>query len=154
MRILDFLRRDAIIAALDATTKEAVLVEMVRPITRANPTIDQTELVGTLIEREKLGSTGIGGGIAIPHGKLDGLERLEASFAKSRRGVDFNSMDGKPAHLFFLIVAPRNSAAEHLKALARVSRVFKDPVLKDRLRNADSSDEIYRILEESDLRMP
>ncbi len=154
MRILDFLRRDAVIASLEATTKQQVLIEMVEPIAMANSCIDQAQLVATLIEREKMGSTGIGGGIAIPHGKLDGLDRLEASFAKSSKGVDFNSMDGKPAHLFFLIVAPRNSAADHLKALARVSRVFKDPVLKDRLRNADSSAEIYQILEESDLRMP
>ncbi len=154
MRILDFLRRDAIIASLEGTSKEEVLAEMVEPIAKANPSIDQSLLIGTLIEREKLGSTGIGGGIAIPHGKLDGLAHLEASFAKSSRGVDFNSMDGKPAHLFFLIVAPMNSASEHLKALARISRVFKDPVLKDRLRGAGSSDEIFRILEESDLRMP
>ncbi len=154
MRILDFLRRDAIIASLEGTTKEEVLAEMVNPIVRANPSIDHSLVVGTLIEREGLGSTGIGGGIAIPHGRLDGLARLEASFGKSPKGVDFNSMDGKPVHLFFLIVAPSNSGSDHLKALARISRVFKDPVLKDRLRGAGSSDEMYRILEESDLRMP
>lgn len=154
MRILDFLTSDGIISSLEATSKEQVLAELVGPIAEANPSIDKDHLVEILVDRENLGSTGIGGGVAIPHGKLDGLNHLVAAFGKSDRGVDFRSMDNKPAHLFFLLVAPNNSAGEHLKALARISRLFKDPLLKAGLQQANSAEEIYRILEEFDLRFP
>lgn len=154
MRILDFLRYDAIISSLEAASKEQVLDELIRPLADANPGLDRAGLLKTLISRESLGSTGIGGGVAIPHGKYDGLEHLVASFGRSPTGVDFNSMDNKPAYLFFLLVAPKNSAGDHLKALARISRLFKDPLLKSSLQQADSADEIYRILEEYDMRLP
>jgi PTS system nitrogen regulatory IIA component len=154
MRILDFLRYDAIISSLEAVSKEQVLDELVGPIAEANPGIDRAGLLKTLISRESLGSTGIGGGVAIPHGKFEGLDHLVASFGRSSKGVDFSSMDNKPAYLFFLLVAPRNSAGEHLKALARISRLFKDPLLKSSLQQAESADEIYRILEEYDMRLP
>jgi len=154
MRILDFLRHEGIIPSLKAHTKEEVLEELVDPITQANSIIDKGRLIKILMERESLGSTGIGGGIAIPHGTMEGLDRLVASFGKSAKGIDFRSMDNKPAHLFFLLVAPKNSARDHLKALARISRIFKDPILKRELQQAKSSDEIYRILEESDVRLP
>ncbi len=154
MRILDFLNKSAIIASLGARTKEDVLVELVEPIVKTNPTIDKDDLVCTLIERENLGSTGIGGGVAIPHGKFDGLGGLVGSFGRSSQGVDFNSMDSKPTHLFFLMVAPKNSAGDHLKALARVSRLFKDPILKNGLQQATSEEEIYRLLEEFEIRLP
>jgi PTS system nitrogen regulatory IIA component len=154
MRIVDFLSRDGVIASLKATTKEEVLVELVSPIARADSAVDSDLLVRTLIERESLGSTGIGGGIAIPHGTFNGLSKLMASFGKSVNGIDFNSMDEKPAHLFFLLVAPKNSAGEHLKALARISRLFKDPILKRDLQEAETMDDIYSLLEESDRRLP
>lgn len=154
MKILDFLHSDAIISSLAAHSKEEVLQELVGPLAISNPDVDKDSLVKILIERENLGSTGIGGGIAIPHGKLEGLHHLIASFGKSEAGVDFSSMDNKPAHLFFLLVAPKNSAGEHLKALARISRLFKDPLLKNSLLQADSRDEIFRLLEEYDLRLP
>jgi nitrogen PTS system EIIA component len=154
MRILDFLRYDGIIFSLSAGTKEEVLVELVEPIAKNHPDLDRKGLVKTLLDRENLGSTGIGGGIAIPHGKFEGMNRLEATFGRSAKGVDFSSMDNKPAHLFFLLLAPRNSAGDHLKALARISRVFKDPFLKNSLLHAESPDDIYRLLEESDLRLP
>jgi len=154
MKILDFLHSDAIISSLAANSKEEVLQELVGPLAISNPDLDKDGLVKILIERENLGSTGIGGGIAIPHGKLEGLRHLIASFGKSEAGVDFSSMDNKPAHLFFLLVAPKNSAGEHLKALARISRLFKDPLLKTSLLQADSTDEIFRLLEEYDRRLP
>jgi PTS system nitrogen regulatory IIA component len=154
MRILDFLGFDSIIASLEARSKEEVLVELVEPIVRKNPGVDGQRLLKILLDRESLGSTGIGSGIAIPHGTFDGLNRLAASFGKSVEGIDFSSMDNKPAHLFFLLVAPKNSAGEHLKALARISRLFKDPILKRELQQAESAAEIFRILEESDLRLP
>lgn len=154
MKILDFLNFEGIIASLDADTKEGVLVELVEPIARGNAAVDKDRLVKILIERENLGSTGIGGGIAIPHGTFEGLDHLAASFGRSSGGVDFNSMDNKPTHLFFLLVAPKNSAGEHLKALARISRLFKDPILKRDLQRAESANEIYSLLEESDHRLP
>jgi nitrogen PTS system EIIA component len=92
--------------------------------------------------------------VAIPHGKYDGLDHLVASFGRSPKGVDFSSMDNRPAYLFFLLLAPKNSAGEHLKALARISRLFKDPLLKSSLQHAETADEIYRILEEYDMRLP
>lgn len=154
MRITDFLFREGIIPSLRATTKEEVLIELVEPISRANRSVDSDLLIKTLIERENLGSTGIGGGVAIPHGKLEGLDTILSSFGKSDDGIGFNSMDGRPARLFFLLVAPKNSAGDHLKALARVSRLFKDPLLKKSLENAETADEVYRLLEESDMRLP
>ncbi|HMK34457.1 MAG TPA: PTS sugar transporter subunit IIA [Desulfomonilaceae bacterium] len=154
MRILDFLHSDAIISSLEAGSKDEVLEELVRPIAKAYPTIDKASLLKTLISRESLGSTGIGGGIAIPHGKFDGLDRLVASFGRSAKGVDFSSMDNRPAYLFFLLIAPKNSAGEHLKALARISRLFKDPLLKQGLQQAETAEEIYTMLQEYDTRIP
>lgn len=154
MKILDFLRQDGIIASLQAHSKEEVLVELVGPIAYTKPSMDKAGLIKTLLERENLGSTGIGGGVAIPHGKFEGVDRLVASFGRSVDGLDFSSMDNKPTHLFFLLVAPKNSAGEHLKALARISRLFKDPLLKNSLLQAESGDEIFQLLEEYDLRLP
>jgi nitrogen PTS system EIIA component len=154
MRILDFLSFEAINSSLEAGSKEQVLEELVEPIAKSHPSMNRERLIKTLVERENLGSTGIGGGVAIPHGKFDGLSRLVASFGKSPNGIDFNSMDNKPAFLFFLLVAPKNSAGEHLKALARISRLFKDPLLKSSLQHATSAEEIYEILRDYDLRLP
>lgn len=154
MKILDFLHYEGIIASMQADSKREALVELVGPISQANPHLDQAGLVHTLVDRENLGSTGIGGGVAIPHGKFEGLQSLTATFGRSVKGIDFNSMDNKPAHLFFLLVAPRNSAGEHLKALARISRLLKEPLLKSGLQKAESADEIFEILEEYDHRIP
>jgi nitrogen PTS system EIIA component len=154
MRILDFLSFEAINSSLEAASKEQVLGELVAPIAKLHPDMNKDLLIKTLVERENLGSTGIGGGVAIPHGKFDGLGRLVASFGKSPKGIDFNSMDNKPAFLFFLLIAPKNSAGEHLKALARISRLFKDPLLKSSLQHATSAEEIYDILQDYDLRLP
>ncbi|HQC23908.1 MAG TPA: PTS sugar transporter subunit IIA, partial [Syntrophales bacterium] len=103
-----------------------------------------------LLEREKLGSTGIGDGIAIPHGKLKGLERLVISFGRSRQGVDFDAIDGKPVHIFFLLMAPESSTGQHLKALAKISRMLKDPGFRSDLMAAENAEEIYRKIAEKD----
>ncbi len=153
MRITDFLRLETIISTLHADSKEDVLAELVEPLTKLY-TFDKTVLVKTLISRENLGSTGIGDGVAIPHAKFEGVNTLVASFGRSVKGVDFGSMDNKPAHLFFLLAAPQNGAAEHLKALARISRVFKDPLLKTALLKAESAQEIYDLIQEYDQRFP
>ena len=154
MKILDFLKLDGIICPLESDTKAGILEELVNPITKNNPNLDKTRLIKILIERENLGSTGIGGGIAIPHGKFDGLKHLVSSFGKSEKGIDFSSMDNKPAFIFFLLVAPKKSAGEHLKALARISRLLKDPLLLSGLQKAESPERIYSLLEEYDSRLP
>jgi len=154
MRILDFLHIDGIIPRLRASSKEEVLVEMVQPIFQEHPYLDRDCLLKTLLDRENLGSTGIGGGIAIPHGKIDGLGGLSASFGRSIKGIDFGSMDSKPAYLFFLLVAPKNSAGDHLKALARVSRLLQDPFFKTGIQQAESQQEIFSLLDEYDRRLP
>jgi PTS system nitrogen regulatory IIA component len=102
------------------------------------------------MERERLGSTGIGGGIGIPHGKLKDLESLVLGFGLSRKGVDFESLDGQPTHIFFLLVTPENSMGLHLKVLARISRILKIDPFKDRLLNAVNGDEIMEIIKEED----
>ena len=103
-----------------------------------------------LLERERLGSTGIGDGIAIPHGKLKDLDQLALSFGRSTAGVDFESMDGKPAHLFFLLVAPENCAGIHLRALAKIARLLKNSAVRKRLASVGTQDEIYAVLQEDD----
>ena len=112
--------------------------------------INQEDLVRVLMERERLGSTGIGGGIGIPHGKLTGLESLVLSFGLSRKGVDFESMDGHPTHIFFLLITPENSTGIHLKLLAQISKLLKNDPFRDRLLHAVDDNEICRIIEEED----
>jgi nitrogen PTS system EIIA component len=154
MRILDFLRNDCVIGSMTASSKDEALAELLEPILVVNPTLDKKLVFQTILDREKLGSTGLGNGVAIPHGKFEGLNKLAASFGRSPKGIDFASMDNKPAYLFFMLIAPLNCAGDHLKALARISRLFKDPILTNHLRQAETSDEIFKLLEESDLKFP
>ncbi len=150
MRIMDLLVKDGVIADLKAETKIEALAELVKPIAAAEPSVTEDALLEIIVARESLGSTGIGAGIAIPHGKFEGAAKLVASFGRSANGVDFQSMDSKPTHLFFLLVAPKNSTGDHLKALARISRLFKDPIMKANLQNARGADEIIALLKEFD----
>ena len=124
MKICDVLHKEAILADLKAQNKKGILEELVAPVAEiAN--VYQEDLVKVLLERERLGSTGIGDGVAIPHGKFNGLSQPMVSFGRSRKGLDFESMDGQPAYLFFLLVAPENSTSIHLKALARIAKILK-----------------------------
>ena len=149
MKILDALPREAIIVDLKAIDKKGVLEELVVPIAKIAG-IEREELVKVLMERERLGSTGIGEGIGIPHGKIRGLESLILGFGRSQKGVDFDSMDGMPAHIFFLLITPENSTGLHLKLLARISRILKNDPFKERLLHATSRDEIYSIIKEEE----
>lgn len=150
MKIAEFLKPQAVVPALTATSKSGVLAELCAPLSRENPTLGSARLVDVLQEREKLGSTGIGDGVAIPHGKLPGLSQLVASFGVSRSGVDFQAIDGKPTHLFFTLVAPENSAGVHLKALARISRLFKNSHFREAILQAHSAEEIYQLIAQED----
>jgi PTS system nitrogen regulatory IIA component len=152
MKIAEFLSQSAVVAELGAPTKAAVLAELCQALAHAHPELKADRLLDVLREREKLGSTGIGEGVAIPHGKLGGLPQLVASFGVSRSGVDFDAIDGKSTHLFFALVAPENSAGVHLKALARISRLFKNSHFRQSILDARSSEEIYRLIAEEDAR--
>jgi PTS system nitrogen regulatory IIA component len=149
MKILDLLKKEAIIPDLKSRTKKEVLEELVAPVARLTE-IDTDDLVKVLLERERLGSTGIGGGIGIPHGKLRNLENLIIGFGLSRNGVDFESLDGEPTRIFFLLVTPENSTGLHLKLLARISRILKNEPFKERLLQASGTNEIYTIIKEED----
>ncbi|MCD6487445.1 MAG: PTS sugar transporter subunit IIA [Syntrophobacterales bacterium] len=148
MNIKDMLKKEFIIENLKSRTKKEVLVELSDVFSHGD--IDRDALFEVLLEREKLGSTGIGDGIAIPHGKLAGLEKLIISFGKSVKGVDFDSLDGKPVHIFFLLLAPENSAGQHLKALARISRMLKDVSFRESLLKAETPEDIYNLIVEKD----
>ncbi len=149
MKIVEFLQPGAVVDDLTGTTAPAVLAELARPLAAASR-VDAQRLIDTLVEREKLGSTGIGDGVAIPHGKVAGLPAIIASFGRSIPGVDFNAIDGKPTHLFFTLFAPENSAGAHLKALARISRIFKNPAFRESIMKAKDAAEMYRLIETED----
>jgi PTS system nitrogen regulatory IIA component len=145
MKILDVLSKEAVNVDLKATDKKGILDELVSPIARIT-SISSEELVKVLIERERLGSTGIGGGIGIPHGKFKNLDSLMLGFGLSRRGVDFESIDGRPTHIFFLLLTPENSAGLHLKLLAQISRLLKNDEFKTQLTQCDSEEKVFEII--------
>jgi len=149
MKIVEFLRADCVLDAMAGQTGPAVLAELCRPLAQAYKA-DSQKLLETLLEREKLGSTGIGEGVAIPHGKVAGLPALLASFGRSTAGVDFRAIDGRPTHLFFALLAPENSAGVHLKALARISRLFKNPAFRKAILDAPDAKAIYDLIAAED----
>ncbi len=151
MKILDIISSEDLIApALLGKTKAEVLRELADHLARHHREISRERLVEVLWERERLGSTAIGDGIAIPHGKLPALTGVLGAFGRHPAGVDFDSLDGSPTHLFFLLVAPEDSVGQHLKALARVSRLLKDRTFRERLLAAPGSAELFRLIREED----
>ncbi|MDD2388947.1 MAG: PTS sugar transporter subunit IIA [Desulfobacterales bacterium] len=149
MKILDVLYKDSILVDLKSSDKKGILEELVGPAARLSG-INQDKLFHVLMEREMLGSTGIGGGIGIPHGKLKSLESLILGFGLSRKGVDFESIDGKPTHIFFLLLTPENSTGIHLKVLAQISKILKNEPFKTRLMEAKNSEEVLDLLKKVD----
>jgi PTS system nitrogen regulatory IIA component len=149
VKIVDFLQPSAVVAELTGRTAAEVLAELCRPVAAASG-LDAGRLVQVLLDREKLGSTGVGDGVAIPHGKLPGLAQLSATFGRSREGIDYRAVDGKPARLFFALFAPENSAGAHLKALSRVSRIFRVPAFRESVLAAASAEEIHRLIVAAD----
>jgi PTS system nitrogen regulatory IIA component len=150
MKILDILDPGAIVPEMRATSKPEALQELAAALAKLHPTIDQARLVEALLEREELGSTAIGEGIAIPHGKLPGIGNVVAVFGRSPAGIDFDSLDGSPTRLFFLLVAPEDSAGVHLKALARISRLLKDRDFRERLFAGATRDALFATIREED----
>jgi len=150
MKIAELLVPDAVVAEMNSAGKNAALEELTEAMTRAHSGLDRDAVLRVLHERERLGSTGIGDGVAIPHGKLKNVDQLLLSFGRSREGIEFDSMDGKPAHLFFLLLASEESVGVHLKTLARISKLLKNTAVRDALMTAADSAEIYRIIVEED----
>jgi len=150
MKILDILDVDSIVPELKGRTKKLVLEELIDAVKQNKPGIDRDRLMKVLLERERLGSTGIGDGIAIPHGKLKDIDDLVLSFGRSTEGIDFESMDGKPVHLFFLLVAPESCAGIHLRALAKIARLLKNGNVRKRLAKVDNREDIFSIIQQED----
>jgi PTS system nitrogen regulatory IIA component len=150
MKLSEILDQDNIIPDLKAKDKKGVLEELAEVIVSHEPSLDKGSLVRVLLERERLGSTGIGDGVAIPHGKFRGLRHPIISFGRSRRGLDFESMDGQPAFLFFLLVAPENSASVHLKALAKIAKILKNSSFRNVLLQAPTKKELYQTIIQND----
>jgi PTS system nitrogen regulatory IIA component len=139
---------------ITATDKLGVLREFADELRSKGKVHDAEELVRILVEREALGSTGIGDGVAIPHGKLPFLSDMIVAFGRSRSGVDFESLDNKPAHLFFLLVTPVDKPGDHLKTLARISRILKNPSLRESLKCAQRREDLQRLICEEDSKYP
>lgn len=152
MKLLNFLKEEWIISELNATDKPSVLRELAEVLTQPCGATSSGELVQVLMEREKLGSTGIGEGVAIPHGRMKRLKHFFISFGRSMRGVDFDSIDHKPCQLFFMVMAPENSAVENLNLLGRIAKLVKDTSFRKKLMGAKSRKEIFEIISEEDER--
>jgi PTS system nitrogen regulatory IIA component len=150
MKMMEMLKAEFIIGELKAANKRDVLAELIAVIAEGKGSFDPDVMLRVFLEREQLGSTGIGDGIAIPHGKLAGLDETVLAFGRSREGVDFDALDRKPVHLFFLLAAPENSASRHLKALAMISRMLKDAVFRKNLLEAKAHDDFVRIIAKKD----
>ncbi len=141
----DLITPDGVISDLKAGSKKQALQELARK--GADLTgLDEREIFEVLLERERLGTTGIGSGVAIPHGKLKGLDRIYAIFARLERPIDFDSIDDQPVDVIFLLLAPETASADHLKALARISRLLRNQGICDKLRGSSGGDALYAVL--------
>jgi PTS system nitrogen regulatory IIA component len=150
LKIADFLDAAKVIPDLKGKDKKAVLKEMADWMASQDRSLDAQKLLETLLEREKISSTAIGEGVAIPHGKMAGVQKICGVFARSPQGVNFDSVDGGLTYLFFLLIAPEDSAADHLKALARISRLLKDSSFRARLMEGKTREEIFNVIKEED----
>jgi fructose-specific phosphotransferase system IIA component len=149
---MDFLSKDAIVPEIKSSKKEDVIRELIDALMESER-IDKknrAKIFESLMTRESLGSTAIGQGIAIPHAKCACVSKLVAAFGLSKKGIDFDSLDGEPAYIFFLLLAPQDSAGPHLKALARISRLLKDKYFRDSLRSGVDKNAIISIISQED----
>jgi len=153
MKISEILTKKNIIKDLKSFDKESVLEELSNFLKDRGEIPNKKNLLLSLIEREKLGSTGIGENVAIPHAKIRDIDKIITVFARSQIGVEFESLDQKPVNFIYLILAPENSTGQHLKALARISRLFKNPSLRESVLRANETDQIYSILVDEDSKL-
>ncbi len=150
MNISDALRETCVIADLKGETKEEVLNELVVALKEMGLIENVEEAVKVILEREKLGSTGIGDGVAIPHGKMKRLQNVLCAFGKSTRGIPFGAVDGQPVHIFFLLLAPEESTGLHLKMLSRISRIVRDAAFRKKLMEEVRAPQVYKDIVEED----
>ena len=150
MKITDILKKEHIIKELDSCDKKNVLDELSSFLENEGEITNKENLLAALIGREKLGSTGIGENVAIPHAKISEIDKIITVFGRSKNGVEFESLDQKPVNFIFLVLAPENSTGQHLKALARISRLFKNPSLRESVLRTNEADQIYSILVDED----
>ncbi len=150
MKLTDILIRDACLVDMQAKTKKEALRELASGLAAQVDGLDPARLLDLLLEREKLGSTAMGDGIAIPHARIESLDRLLAAFGRSRQGVDFDSVDGKRTHLFFLLVAPGTEGSAHLLTLARLSRLLTQSEFREKLLDVDSTEDLFRVVEQEE----
>ncbi len=146
MKLGDFLDKELVLPALKARTKKEVLAELVAAVGAKVPDLDADAALSVLMEREALGTTGIGDGVAIPHGKMDSLENIVLVVGRSAQGVDFDALDFKPCTIFFLVLAPEQVAGMHLRILAGISRLLKDENFRRSFNEAADKDELWRLL--------
>ena len=149
MRISQLLSKGSIIVNLKARDKKGAIDELALAVSKATKA-PASQIAAVLNEREQLGSTGIGGGIAVPHGKLGSVQSIIVGFGLSKKGVEYESLDNKPVHIFFLLLTPENSTGGHLKVLAQISKLLKMDQFKQGLAAAESVDEIYNIIKDQD----
>lgn len=152
MKISEFLCSKAVTAELKSANKKDIIEELVDLLISggALEKKQKSKVIEVLMAREALGSTAIGQGIAIPHGKCDSVNKLIAALGVSKKGIDFDSLDGEPAYIFFLLIAPIDSAGPHLKALARISRLLKDKYIRESLKNSKDDKAILKLLSQED----
>ena len=150
MKITDFLEKNCIIMGMKSRTKEEAIKELLMKLKENGYIKNEKEILEAVMEREKLGSTGIGQGIAVPHTKSDQIENLVAALGISKAGVDFDSLDGEPVNIIFLVLAPTKSVGLHLKALAKIARLLKDRVFRNALKDAKSPEEVIDLIKEDE----
>lgn len=152
MRLEQLLKMAYLNDNLQAKNKTEALAEVSEIVTKGPLKLDKRQVYDVLLQREKLGSTGIGDGVAIPHGKISNLEEIIVAFGRSKKGVAFDSIDGKLVHIFFLLLAPESSTSRHLKILAKICRMLKAVNFRKKLMDAESSNDLYKIIIEEDNR--
>jgi PTS system nitrogen regulatory IIA component len=150
MLLSDVLHEENVITELAAKDKKGIIEELAGAVSRSDRAINRNALIQVLVEREKLGSTGIGDGVAIPHGKLRGIEKPLVAFGRSKVGVNFEAMDDQPADLFFLLVAPEQASGVHLQLLAKIARLLGSSSVRKKLREGKTRTDLYKIITESD----
>jgi nitrogen PTS system EIIA component len=154
MKIEEALREQCVLSDLKGVSKKEIITELVEALGAAHLVQDTEKAVNVVLEREKLGSTGIGEGVAIPHGKLKGIDTILCVFGRSKWGIDFDAVDHKPVHIFFLLIAPEDSASLHLKMLSRISKILRDPSFRKNLVELDSPEDLYKKVIEEDRKHP
>ncbi len=146
MRLHQILKEEFLSDNLLSDNKQDVLAELINVLIASGLPMDKAKAIDVLQQREKLGSTGIGDGVAIPHGKVSDLPNLVIAFGRSKKGIPFDAVDGKPVHLFFLLMAPENSTGQHLKVLAKISKLLKTPEFRRKLIDAKTTSDLYKAI--------